>query len=93
MTVLVTGATGTNGLEVAKQTLDLGGRVRAFVRDGRSARAVLPPEADLFEGDFSEPASARAAMQGGPRITSLESSSVRSSLTIDAGIFCLSDAV
>lgn len=68
MTVLVTGATGTNGLEVVKQTLDLGGRVRAFVRDGRSARAVLPPEADLFEGDFSEPASARAAMQGVERV-------------------------
>ena len=54
MTVLITGATGTNGLEVVRQTLGRGGRVRAFVRDGASARAVLPPEVEIFEGDFAQ---------------------------------------
>jgi len=68
MTVLVTGATGTNGLEVVKQTLALGGRVRAFVRDSSSARAVLPSEVELFEGDFSQRAAAFRAMQGVERV-------------------------
>jgi uncharacterized protein YbjT (DUF2867 family) len=68
MTVLVTGATGTNGLEVVRQTLGRGGRVRAFVRDGQSARAVLPPEVEIFEGDFAQRASALRAMQGVERL-------------------------
>ena len=68
MTVLVTGATGTNGLEVVRQTLGRGGRVRAFVRDGGSARAVLPPEVEIVEGDFAQRASALRAMQGVERV-------------------------
>jgi len=68
MTVLVTGATGTNGLEVVKQTLARGARVRAFVRDKRSAAAVLPPEVELFEGDFAQRTAARAAMRGIERV-------------------------
>ena len=68
MTVLVTGATGTNGLEVVKQTLARGARVRAFVRDKRSAAAVLPPEVELFEGDFAQRTAARAAMRGVERV-------------------------
>jgi hypothetical protein len=58
MTVLVTGATGTNGLEVVKQTLARGGRVRAFVRDKATAGAVLPAEVELFEGDLADRAAA-----------------------------------
>jgi uncharacterized protein YbjT (DUF2867 family) len=68
MTVLVTGATGTNGLEVVRHTLERGGRVRAFVRESSSARAVLPPEVELFEGDFSQRVSALRAMQGVERV-------------------------
>jgi uncharacterized protein YbjT (DUF2867 family) len=68
MTVLVTGATGTNGLEVVKQTLARGGRVRAFVRDKTAAAAVLPPEVELFEGDFAQRTAARAAMRGIERV-------------------------
>ena len=68
MTVLVTGATGTNGLEVVKQTLARGGRVRALVRDAAAARAVLPPEVEPFEGDFSRRESALRAMQGVERV-------------------------
>src|SRR5262245_64045140 len=68
MTVLVTGATGTNGLEVVKQTLACGGRVRALVRDAAAARAVLPPEVEPFEGDFSRRESALRAMQGVERV-------------------------
>jgi uncharacterized protein YbjT (DUF2867 family) len=68
MTVLVTGATGTNGLEVVKQTLARGARVRAFVRDKAAAAAVLPPEVELFEGDFAQRTAARAAMRGIDRV-------------------------
>jgi uncharacterized protein YbjT (DUF2867 family) len=68
MTVLVTGATGTNGLEVVKQTLARGGRVRAFVRDKTAAAAVLPPEVELFEGDFAQRTAARAALRGVDRV-------------------------
>ena len=68
MTVLVTGATGTNGLEVTKQTLARGARVRAFVRDKTAAAAVLPPEVELFEGDFAQRTAARAAMRGVERV-------------------------
>src|SRR5262249_35067813 len=68
MTVLVTGATGTNGLEVVKQTLARGARVRAFVRDKTAAAAVLPPEVELFEGDFAQRTAARAAMRAIERV-------------------------
>jgi uncharacterized protein YbjT (DUF2867 family) len=68
MIVLVTGATGTNGLEVVKQTLARGARVRAFVRDKTAAAAVLPPEVELFEGDFAQRTAARAAMRGVERV-------------------------
>jgi len=68
MTVLVTGATGTNGLEVVQQTLARGARVRAFVRDKTAAAAVLPPEVELFEGDFAQRTTARAAMRGIERV-------------------------
>jgi uncharacterized protein YbjT (DUF2867 family) len=68
MTVLVTGATGTNGLEVVKQTLARGARVRAFVRDRAAAAAVLPPDVEPFEGDFTQRTAARAAMRGIERV-------------------------
>ena len=78
MTVLITGATGTNGLEVVRQTLGRGGRVRAFVRDSASARAVLPPEVEGFEGDFAQRASALRAVQGVERVFLLAAMQARS---------------
>src|SRR5262245_48772106 len=68
MTVLVTGATGTNGLEVVKQTLARGARVRAFVRKKAGASGVLPPEVERFEGDLADRTAMRAAMRGIERV-------------------------
>ena len=68
MTVLVTGATGTNGLEVVRQTLARGARVRALVRDKAAAARVLPSEVELFEGDLAQRTSVRAALQGVERV-------------------------
>src|SRR4029453_12560529 len=63
MTGRGTGATGTNGLEVVRQTLARGARVRAFVRERAAAAGVLPPEGELFEGDLAQRTAVRAAMR------------------------------
>jgi len=65
---LITGATGTNGIEVVKQVVGKGGRVRALVRDGRAAAKILPPEVELFEGDFTNRLSVAAALKGMVRV-------------------------
>jgi uncharacterized protein YbjT (DUF2867 family) len=63
-TVLVTGATGNVGSRVAQELRGRGVPVRAFVRDADRASAVLGPHVDLAVGDFAEPASIRAALDG-----------------------------
>jgi uncharacterized protein YbjT (DUF2867 family) len=68
MTVLVTGATGTNGLEVVRQTIARGAQVRAFVRERAAAAGVLPPEVELFEGDLAQRTAVRAALRGIERV-------------------------
>jgi uncharacterized protein YbjT (DUF2867 family) len=82
--VLVIGATGQQGGAAARQLLDAGRGVRAFVRDpaAPAATALRTAGADLAVGDLDDPASVRAAMDGvagvflaltmmaGPRISS-----------------------
>jgi uncharacterized protein YbjT (DUF2867 family) len=63
-TVLVTGATGNVGSRVIQELRGRGVPVRAFVRDARQASAALGPDVDLAVGDFAEPASIRAALDG-----------------------------
>jgi uncharacterized protein YbjT (DUF2867 family) len=62
--VLVTGATGNVGSRVVQELRGRGVPVRAFVRDADRASAVLGPHVDLAVGDFAEPASIRAALDG-----------------------------
>ena len=64
--VLVIGATGQQGGATARQLLDRGRRVDAFVRDPDSAAAgaLRAAGADLVAGDLDDPASLRAAMEG-----------------------------
>src|SRR5262245_42046184 len=71
MAVLITGATGTNGKEIVRQTLARGVKVRALVRDKPGAASVLPPEAEFFEGNFTDRASLLAAMKGIERVLML----------------------
>jgi uncharacterized protein YbjT (DUF2867 family) len=62
--IVVTGATGNAGSEVVRALTARGGRVRAFVRDPGRARHVLGEDVELAVGDFADPVSVRAALEG-----------------------------
>jgi len=62
--ILVTGATGTAGSEVVRALTARTGGVRAFVRDAQKARRTLGPDVELAIGDFADPGSVRAALEG-----------------------------
>lgn len=66
--ILVTGATGNVGSQVARELRDKGVPVRAFVRDPKRAAAILGQGIDLSRGDFAEPASIRRALEGIERL-------------------------
>ncbi|GAA3236629.1 NmrA family NAD(P)-binding protein [Nonomuraea helvata] len=59
--ILVTGATGSIGTHLVRLLLDQGAPVRALVRDATKGRAL---GCDIVVGDFDEPASLAAAMDG-----------------------------
>lgn len=65
-TILVTGATGAQGGATAEALIGKGFNVRALVRDtgSASAQALAKQGVELFQGDFDDPASLRAAMSG-----------------------------
>ncbi|MFC9292526.1 SDR family oxidoreductase [Streptomyces sp. NPDC057011] len=63
-TVVVTGATGNVGRHVVGELRRLGIAHRALTRDPERATAVLGPGTDLARGDFTDPASLRAAFAG-----------------------------
>lgn len=60
--VLVTGATGTVGRQVVAELLARGHAVRALTRD--PARAALPAEVEVVQGDLTEPDSLAPALEG-----------------------------
>ena len=64
--ILVTGATGNQGGAVARELLARGYRVRGLTRnpDSDRARALAKTGAVMVQGDFDNPASLVAAMQG-----------------------------
>jgi uncharacterized protein YbjT (DUF2867 family) len=64
--ILVTGATGQQGGATARQLVEQGWRVRAFVRnpDAEAAQALRLAGAELVQGDQDDLASLEAAMQG-----------------------------
>ena len=63
-TTLVTGATGNVGSAVVGELAARGMPVRAFVRDPARAAAALGPDLELAVGDFADPASIQAALEG-----------------------------
>jgi uncharacterized protein YbjT (DUF2867 family) len=65
MTILVTGATGNVGSAVLAELRRRGATVRAFVRDGS---APLPEGVEVAVGDFEDPDSIRAALDGVDRL-------------------------
>lgn len=75
--ILVFGATGQQGGSVAKALLNTGWRVRAFVRDLQTdkALALQSAGADLVKGDLDDPHSIHQAMQGAYGVFSVQPSS------------------
>ena len=62
--VLVTGATGNVGSRVVRELQERGVPVRAFVRDPGKASAMLGAGVEIVPGDFGDPESIRAALDG-----------------------------
>ncbi len=63
-TTLVTGATGLVGFHVVQSLLMRGRHVRVLVRSIDKGKALLPAECKLVQGDVTDPAAVRRAMQG-----------------------------
>jgi uncharacterized protein YbjT (DUF2867 family) len=62
--ILVTGATGQAGSQVVRAVLEHGHEVRAFVRDADKAHRLFGDTVDLALGDFADPHTVRAALEG-----------------------------
>lgn len=67
-TVLVYGATGTQGSPVAEQLLAAGRSVRVLTRDPDRARALADRGAEVAVGNLDDPASLEAAHRGVDRV-------------------------
>ena len=64
MRALVTGATGKVGNAVARALAARGDEVRVLVRDPARAAGVVPPATEAVQGDVTDPASLRPAVEG-----------------------------
>jgi uncharacterized protein YbjT (DUF2867 family) len=60
-TILIAGATGTNGRLLTARLATAGYPVRALVRNVQTAQALVQPNVELWEGDLNDPASLEAA--------------------------------
>lgn len=65
--ILVTGATGTIGLELVEQLLEKNQQIRVFTRDERKVAHFSKP-VECVVGDLSQPETLKAAMPGIERI-------------------------
>jgi nucleoside-diphosphate-sugar epimerase len=63
-TTLVTGATGLVGYNIVQALLLRGRSVRALVRSIDKGKALLPEACELVQGDITDPAAVRRAMEG-----------------------------
>jgi uncharacterized protein YbjT (DUF2867 family) len=62
--ILLTGITGNNGGATARALLEKGLKFRALVRDPDKASAWADQGIELAQGDFNDPASVAAALEG-----------------------------
>lgn len=69
-TILVAGATGNVGHHVVRELRERDVKVRALSRDPQRAADLLDPDAglEIVGGDFGDPASLRAALDGVERV-------------------------
>lgn len=66
--ILITGATGNVGSQVARELAVRGVAARAFVRDGTRARELLGDGVGIVEGDFADLDSLRRALAGAEKV-------------------------
>lgn len=66
-TILVTGATGNVGSHLVRELASQAEPVRAFVRDAAKARSLFG-DVDLAVGDYGDPSSIAAALDGVDRV-------------------------
>ena len=62
--ILLTGASGNNGAETARQLIALGATVRAMAVHPEKTRSQVPPEIEIVPGDFDRPATFGPALNG-----------------------------
>ena len=73
--ILITGATGTIGSELAKQLSEKGIPFRAMIRSAARAESLASLKgAELITGDFNDPVSIRKALEGIDRVFLLTNS-------------------
>lgn len=75
--ILVTGATGNNGLEVVKRLAARNVQVRAMVRDRTRSVAIADLNIEIVEGDFDRPETLPNALAGVDRAFLLTNSTER----------------
>jgi len=63
-TTFLTGGTGIVGNAIAAELVRRGRRVRALVRSLERGRALLPAQCELVQGDVTDAASVKAALDG-----------------------------
>jgi uncharacterized protein YbjT (DUF2867 family) len=62
--ILVTGATGNNGMKIIKRLAARNDQVRAMVRNHDRASAIAVPNVEIVEGDFDRPETLLKALAG-----------------------------